>query len=78
MFAAHPHLKPLWKSNKSTTPTTTNTRNKELPGDKALLEKKSFSGGEELPRDEALLEEMEWERNTFSAGLTLSRFERKH
>ena len=28
MFAAHPHLKPFWESEESTTPTTANTRNK--------------------------------------------------
>ena len=38
MFAAHPHLKPFWESEESTTTITVNTRNEESSGDEALLE----------------------------------------
>ena len=44
MFAAHPHLKTFWESEKSTTPTTANTRNKESPGVEALLEEIEWEG----------------------------------
>ena len=44
MFAEHPHLKPFWEREESTTSTNANTRNKESSGDEALLEEIEWEG----------------------------------